>query len=122
MTIPITDYVLAAQEASTYMTVTNSSTEYTSGTYPPAPLGNVDLIVSWDGTSRISVMYLYDGRHANRRRVGVIPAGAAGDPRKIVIPLAVDNPRATVLCVMDAANSDVDHRLGLRMISSRIDF
>ena len=117
---PVQDYVLAPQTNSNLSQVTSTNTEYTSGNYPPLPLGNVDVQVSWAGAYNINIWYLPDGAYVNRKQVGEIPRGVEGDVRRFSTTLAVDNPQAKIL-ITTPTNLDLNWRVGLKIIRSRID-
>ena len=116
---PVQDYVLAPQKDSTFSQVTNTNTSYTSGKYPPLPLGNVDVHVSWAGASNVQIWYLFDGQYANRKKVGEILIGPEGTVRRAFASLAVDNPQAKLL-ITTPIGLDLDWRVGLKIIQTRI--
>ena len=118
---PVQDYVLAPQTNSNFAQVTNTNTSYTSGNYPPLPLGNIDIQVSWAGANNINIWYLPDGKYANRKKVGEILTGEEGTVRRAFVSLAVDNPEAKLL-ITTPVNLDLDWRVGLKIIQTRINF
>lgn len=111
------DYVFAPQMKSTFMQVTESNTGYKNGAYPPLPIGNLFVIITWEGAGAAQFNYLPDGRYANRRPIASINPGVKYEPRKTIITLAVDNPAASIL-LTTGAGQDLDCRAGVKIIAT----
>lgn len=118
MTSPIGythDYVFAPQAKSTFMQVTESSTDYKNGTYPPLPTGILFVMITWEGAGPLQFNYLPDGKYVNRRPIASIAAGLKYQPRKTIIHLAVDNPAASIL-LTTGEGQVLDCRAGMKII------